>query len=195
MGSSQTRAQTRVPCIGRWILNHCATREVLPHFLKGSEPSIYFFSYYLQPKILTLTLEGRPSVIQSLETQAEGHLASPWSGQNQDPSLQLAGQHHPTAAPSLSSQHLRTWLLIQSWDTLAGDSGEPTSSSSITQLCNWLPAPITPETLGSSLRWSTNPFGALQSVKVNYSFLFHLTKWLTIDFKVPFQTHISFEKM
>ena len=25
--SSQTRAQTCVPCIGRWILNHCATRE------------------------------------------------------------------------------------------------------------------------------------------------------------------------
>ena len=28
MGSSRTRAQTHVPCIGRWILNHCATREV-----------------------------------------------------------------------------------------------------------------------------------------------------------------------
>ena len=26
--SSQTRAWTRVPCIGRWILNHCTTREV-----------------------------------------------------------------------------------------------------------------------------------------------------------------------
>ena len=26
-GSSQTRAQTHVPCIGRQILNHCATRE------------------------------------------------------------------------------------------------------------------------------------------------------------------------
>ena len=28
VGSSWTRAGTRVPCIGRWILNHCATREV-----------------------------------------------------------------------------------------------------------------------------------------------------------------------
>ena len=27
MGSSQTRARTRVPCIGRQILNQCATRE------------------------------------------------------------------------------------------------------------------------------------------------------------------------
>ena len=28
VGSSWTRAQNRVPCIGRWILNHCTTREV-----------------------------------------------------------------------------------------------------------------------------------------------------------------------
>ena len=27
LGSSQTRARTRVPCIGRQTLNHCATRE------------------------------------------------------------------------------------------------------------------------------------------------------------------------
>ena len=27
VGSSWTRARTRVPCIGRWILTHCATRE------------------------------------------------------------------------------------------------------------------------------------------------------------------------
>ena len=27
MGSSQTRARTRVPCISRQILNHCATKE------------------------------------------------------------------------------------------------------------------------------------------------------------------------
>ena len=27
-GIFRTRAQTCVPCIGRWILNHCATREV-----------------------------------------------------------------------------------------------------------------------------------------------------------------------
>ena len=30
--SSQTRAQTRVPCIGRRILNHCTAREVLKIF-------------------------------------------------------------------------------------------------------------------------------------------------------------------
>ena len=31
VGSSQTRDQTHVPCIGRQILNHWATREI-PHF-------------------------------------------------------------------------------------------------------------------------------------------------------------------
>ena len=32
VGSSPTRNQTSVPCIGRWILNHWTTREV-PHLL------------------------------------------------------------------------------------------------------------------------------------------------------------------
>ena len=30
--SSQTKDQTHVPCIGRWILNHWITRKVLPSF-------------------------------------------------------------------------------------------------------------------------------------------------------------------
>ena len=34
VGSSRTRARTRVPFISRWILNHCATREA---------PSSFFF--------------------------------------------------------------------------------------------------------------------------------------------------------
>ena len=46
VGSSQTRARTRVPFIVRQILNHCATREALPCFLK------YFFS---PPLVLTLS--------------------------------------------------------------------------------------------------------------------------------------------
>ena len=35
MGSSRTRARTHVPCIGRQILNHCATREVPISDFKG----------------------------------------------------------------------------------------------------------------------------------------------------------------
>ena len=33
VGSSWTRARTRVPCIGRWILNHCTTRGASIFFL------------------------------------------------------------------------------------------------------------------------------------------------------------------
>ena len=33
VGSSRTRGRTRVPCIGRQILNHCATREALARHL------------------------------------------------------------------------------------------------------------------------------------------------------------------
>ena len=32
VGSSQTRARTLVPCIGRRILNHCATREAPQYY-------------------------------------------------------------------------------------------------------------------------------------------------------------------
>ena len=34
VGSSRTRARTHVPCIGRRVLNHCATREALEIFPK-----------------------------------------------------------------------------------------------------------------------------------------------------------------
>ena len=44
MGSSRTRARTRVPCIGRQILNHCSTREVREvafdqHLTRAKNPS------------------------------------------------------------------------------------------------------------------------------------------------------------
>ena len=38
VGSSQTRARTRVPCIGRQTLNHCATREALTHYFESLLP-------------------------------------------------------------------------------------------------------------------------------------------------------------
>ena len=40
-GSSQTRARTRVPCIGRQTLNHCATREAL---------NVIFAHFFFFPK-------------------------------------------------------------------------------------------------------------------------------------------------
>ena len=37
VGSSRTRGQTHVPCIGRRILNHCATREV---------PGVFYYELF-----------------------------------------------------------------------------------------------------------------------------------------------------
>ena len=42
VGSSQTRARTRVPCIGRQILNHCTTREALSLTLDLASLQDYF---------------------------------------------------------------------------------------------------------------------------------------------------------
>ena len=40
VGSSQTRARTRVSCISRQILNHCATREALEIILNVAGDSV-----------------------------------------------------------------------------------------------------------------------------------------------------------
>ena len=44
VGSSQTRAQTRVSCTGRWILNRCATREALSLILATVIPTEIMWS-------------------------------------------------------------------------------------------------------------------------------------------------------
>ena len=41
VGPSQTRARTRVPCIGRQTLNHCATREALFSSFTNYCPSVF----------------------------------------------------------------------------------------------------------------------------------------------------------
>ena len=43
--SSQTRARTRVPCIGRRILNHCTTREVLCSIFEAGKVFFFFLIY------------------------------------------------------------------------------------------------------------------------------------------------------
>ena len=41
MGSSRTRARTRVPCIGRQTLNHCTTTEALKWTVNALQQSYY----------------------------------------------------------------------------------------------------------------------------------------------------------
>ena len=61
MESSQTRDQTRAPCIGRPILNHWTTGEVLHFFLKMPLRQV------LQP--LSLTLQAVPQLTGVTRTQ------------------------------------------------------------------------------------------------------------------------------
>ena len=57
VGSSQTRARTRVPCIGRQTLNHCATREAHSFFLnKFICLFIYFWLCWVFVAVCRLSL-------------------------------------------------------------------------------------------------------------------------------------------
>ena len=60
VGSSPTRDRTRVPCIGRWILNHCTTREVRACTFKQSgrpiNNSFTCISPYERTILITLEL-------------------------------------------------------------------------------------------------------------------------------------------
>ena len=70
VGYSQTRDRTCVPCIGRWILNHCATREV---------PGTLFYTFQLKffIQVISYYLAILPNANLyrfCLKTQANGHL-------------------------------------------------------------------------------------------------------------------------
>ena len=56
VGSSQTRARTRVPCIGRQILNHCATREAQYSILKQQDTQGYQSTTFRSVGLLLNTL-------------------------------------------------------------------------------------------------------------------------------------------
>ena len=64
VGSSRIRDWTRVPYIGRWILNHCATRETLIRFLFKLLSSIIISKSLLKCSILSfISLNGVRTVI------------------------------------------------------------------------------------------------------------------------------------
>ena len=80
LGSSQTRARTRFPCISRQILNHCATREAL-YFLfdfqniaeGGTLPnSFYEATITLIPKpgkVVTHTKKLQPISLMNMDAK------------------------------------------------------------------------------------------------------------------------------
>ena len=65
VGSSQTRARTRVPCIGRWILNQCTTREASYSVLYHIEKSIVWWAWLAWWKSKSLRIRN-PSLLGNL---------------------------------------------------------------------------------------------------------------------------------
>ena len=66
VGSSRTRARTRVPCTGRRILNHCATREV-PYIILSSVNPYSVLIYQVNT-----TTSRSPSIHQVLSKSCSG---------------------------------------------------------------------------------------------------------------------------
>ena len=64
-GSSWTRARTCVPCIGRQILNHCATREVTGPIFLSEKNSKYQYTEHCPLPILEEFLEEHHRVVES----------------------------------------------------------------------------------------------------------------------------------
>ena len=71
VGSSRTRDRTCVPCIGRWIPNHCTTTEVPDHLLMTFCLGKYTFTWFmLSDNSITFCLMIRSC---SLPSQTKQH--------------------------------------------------------------------------------------------------------------------------
>ena len=75
-GSSQTRARTRVPCTGRQILNHCATREAPPYRFLMSSSVLHFYcwvtNYHKFSSLKNTHLLVHSSVVQETRHRVAG---------------------------------------------------------------------------------------------------------------------------
>ena len=95
VGSSRIRDRTRVPCIGRWILNHCTTREV-----PGSES----YSYYSTSanKRLKWAQDRREGTRENLSQNLVGswsrlhvHYRVPWGKKPENPERETESMRLP----------------------------------------------------------------------------------------------------
>ena len=94
VGSSQTRARTHVPCIGRQILNHCATREAQGLYFKhnplvilqhlratdldfGLQKSDYILDYISLIHPALIYLKVRPTQRSWLHWEPKGNSSVP----------------------------------------------------------------------------------------------------------------------
>ena len=79
MGSSRTRARTHVPCIGRWIPNHCATREAPGCFFLKKYTSFFREVLGSQRNWVESTKSSHmPPVLTHSQTPFYQHSAPEW---------------------------------------------------------------------------------------------------------------------
>ena len=139
VGSSQTRDRTYVPCTGRWILNHCATREV-PWLVHSScvdtlqtwwmfTPDFFphelicnFFFFFETPTSLGISYLECPLKSRNVSPQSGLFLMPPLALEYLAENLYLfmLRSPHPPGDPSGQNlRHLWPVLLIHSlvWST------------------------------------------------------------------------------
>ena len=121
VGSSQTRAQTRVPCIGRRILNHCAT--------KGAQSILNLFIYFWLCWVF-ISVRGLSLVVAS-----GGHSSSRCAGLSL--SRPLVAEHR-LQTRRLSNCGSRAHLLRAMWD-LPRPGLEPVSPALAGRLSTTVP--------------------------------------------------------
>ena len=126
VGSSQTRARTRVPCIGRRILNRCSTREAQ----KGFFLNLFFNLLSVQLRwvfvsacrLSLVEASGGYSSLRCVGFSLQWLLL--WSTGSRHAGFSSCGSQ--ALENRLSSRGLRAWLLRGMWD-LPGPGSEPMS--------------------------------------------------------------------
>ena len=95
VGSSQTRARTRVPRISRQTLNHCATRDTGSLYILGNSHLLAILVQILYPSV-GLSLHSLDSVFHRVEMSILMKSSLSWIM----PLVLYPKNHHQTPRPS-----------------------------------------------------------------------------------------------
>ena len=104
VGSSRTRDQTCVPCTSRWILNHCATREVP---WTSSYPSPWFKNYWLFVNLALFVFHPLPHFLNFPKYWNRSFLLS---SAQRTPVLTIFRWGHICGSLEVQQRSYNTWL-------------------------------------------------------------------------------------
>ena len=141
MGSSQTRARTRVPCIGRRILNHCATREAPFHLflnrfrhLTVSFFCISAFIYLTGKWVCRILLQGARVRCRTTPSQLREKCRA------RGAPVPALPPHCPLLSPEAAQTSFMDWWPLLSWRQATASKVSPTLVFSLSWgLDAWVP--------------------------------------------------------